>query len=623
MVKVVVSSDAVQSKFKVRDLLALQSPQRSYLSPLSVIAHIDINAFFAQAEQIRLGLSRQDAVVCVQWSSIIAVSYAAREYGISRMDSIESAKLKCDKLVPVHTAVFKKGENFWRYHDEDKDPPSPINHKVSLDPYRRESRKIMKIFKKNCDLVEKASVDESFMDLGRLVIDRILQLIPSLRQQLDKMDKQDLLPSLPSDLNFEAHGFIVGYDDQSEIQISDWDDFVVLLGSSITSEIRAEIESELGYTTSCGVAKVKTVSKLASGFKKPDNQTIVLNSQIPNFVSNFDFTDFWSMGGKTGEYIKTKLSPPDSENIGYIRDNYDMGELEEYLEDKQLAEKLYLMVRGEYAAPLSERILVKSMNSNKNIRGNSGSSLQDASEWIKVFAADLFQRLVESEDENGYRTRAKTISLKFVSKKSGQTHSKQSSLPLVPREEMEETLYKYGVNLLKILGSQFGDIYPLINLNMTISNFEVVDNNSTSIMGFVKKTDVFPTGFASQLTKSNVQPKPSVVAPVPDKERAYEELGDGKFKCTKCGNEVEDTVEHTDFHYAIEISQKLNGSESLSSDLQKFTSSKVSYGELLLKSRSPPTSVGSSSKRTRKSTTTIKNTDKRNKLDKRQTKLPF
>lgn len=107
--------------------------KKAYESPLAVICHIDLNAFFAQCEQLRLGLSEKDPVVCVQWNTLIAVSYAARDYGITRMDRLEQAKIKCPNLIAAHTAVFKKGEPLWKYVDY---LPSPVNHKVSLDPYR-------------------------------------------------------------------------------------------------------------------------------------------------------------------------------------------------------------------------------------------------------------------------------------------------------------------------------------------------------------------------------------------------------------------------------------------------------------------------------------------------------
>lgn len=623
------NNNSTHSNFKVKHLLDLNNPLKSYHSPLAVIAHIDVNAFFAQVEQLRLGLSTDDAVVCVQWQSIIAVSYKAREYGISRMDTLETAKLKCPVLKPIHTAVFRKGENFWRYHDDDEHFPDPKHHKVSLDPYRRESRKIINIFKKNCDLVEKASVDESFMDFGRLIIQKIFKMLPDLQQDILKLDKDHYLPLIPKDFQLETFGEIIpsDFDNNDEFIINDWDDVFMIIGSIIAFDIRKQVQDELGYTTSAGVGRVKTIAKLASGFMKPDNQTIVRNSSINNSLKIFDFTDFWSMGGKTGDFIKEKLSPPFEDSIKFIRENYDIHELQDYLIDKQLAEKLYKMIRGEYYSPLSERIVLKSMNSNKNIRGvDSVTKLDDAIKWIKVFAADLFQRLVETDDENGYRTRPKTISIHFRSIKDFKTpHSKQSTLPIVPKEELESTLYKYGVNLLKMSESQYGKIYPLQNINMTISNFEIVDNNSSnSILNFTKKGNVDDL-FAKQIEekefakqtqqqKGNDQVKqesPKVESPGPPEQ--FQLLDNGLFKCLKCNQEINDQIEHIDFHYAIELTEALNGSNSLSSDLQKFSNNSKSYGEKRLNSKKREVS--------KKSNKLDQN--KKTKFDKSQSKLPF
>ena len=64
---------------------------------------------FAQVEQIRLNLTDQDPVVCAQWNSVIAVSYASRKFGITRMDTIASCKSKCPNVIIAHAAVYKKG----------------------------------------------------------------------------------------------------------------------------------------------------------------------------------------------------------------------------------------------------------------------------------------------------------------------------------------------------------------------------------------------------------------------------------------------------------------------------------------------------------------------------------
>lgn len=44
-------------------------------NPLRVIALCDIDAAYAQFEQVRLGLSPDIPLICAQWQSLIAVNY--------------------------------------------------------------------------------------------------------------------------------------------------------------------------------------------------------------------------------------------------------------------------------------------------------------------------------------------------------------------------------------------------------------------------------------------------------------------------------------------------------------------------------------------------------------------
>lgn len=84
-------------------------------------------------------------LVVRQWDALIAVNYPARAYGISRMDRITSALQRCPHLRVVHVATFDPSV-------PDAKPtytenPNSETHKISLDYYRKESKKIMDIFK--------------------------------------------------------------------------------------------------------------------------------------------------------------------------------------------------------------------------------------------------------------------------------------------------------------------------------------------------------------------------------------------------------------------------------------------------------------------------------------------
>ena len=103
-----------------------------------------------------------------------------------------AARAKCPDIVFAHVATFLKGDTAWAYHEN----PRKATHKVSLDPYRRESRKIFGIFKEHCRVVEKASIDETYLDLGEVVYKRLLELFPELRE--DKLKPGAPLPEPPT-----------------------------------------------------------------------------------------------------------------------------------------------------------------------------------------------------------------------------------------------------------------------------------------------------------------------------------------------------------------------------------------------------------------------------------------
>ncbi len=111
--------------------------------PLRVIALCDSDAFYAACEQVRLGIDPALPLVVLQWDSLIAVNYPARKFGISRMDKVRDAKKRCPNLVVVHVATYREGEAEPGYWEN----PDTRTHKVSLDHYRRESMKIIQLFK--------------------------------------------------------------------------------------------------------------------------------------------------------------------------------------------------------------------------------------------------------------------------------------------------------------------------------------------------------------------------------------------------------------------------------------------------------------------------------------------
>jgi len=70
----------------------------------------------------------------------------------------------------------------------------------------------------------------------------------------------------------------------------DWDDICLAIAAEIVADIRKQVRTELKYTCSAGIARNKMLAKLASGYKKPNNQTIVRARAINRFLSGIKFT---------------------------------------------------------------------------------------------------------------------------------------------------------------------------------------------------------------------------------------------------------------------------------------------------------------------------------------------
>lgn len=102
--------------------------------PLRTVALVDCNAFYANCEQVRLGLDPETPLVVLQWGMLIAVNYPARKFGISRMDKLDDARKRCPNLVVIHVATYAQGESEPKYWDS----PDIKTHKVRRYPSQKQ-----------------------------------------------------------------------------------------------------------------------------------------------------------------------------------------------------------------------------------------------------------------------------------------------------------------------------------------------------------------------------------------------------------------------------------------------------------------------------------------------------
>jgi len=399
---------------------------------------------------------------------------------------VTEAKKLCPDLIAQHVATWREGDEKWSYR------PDAAEHvatdKVSLDPYRLESRRIMTVIKEHlpADLqkVEKASIDEVFMDLSAHVHSILLERFPELANPPPYDDPAEQLP-MPtvSALDWQADALVDLDDEHGEFTDPDWDDVVILIGSEIVRGVRAAIKDKLHYTTSGGVARNKLLSKLGSAYKKPNQQTVIRNRAIGKFLSGFKFTKIRNLGGKLGEEISRAFNTEEVSDLLAV----PVEQLKLKLGD-DTGTWVFNTVRGIDNSEVNSRTQIKSMLSAKSFRP-SITSLEQATKWLRIFAADIFSRLVE-EGMLENRRRPRTINLHF--RHGTQTRSRQSPLPQRPqgRPLDEESLFELAKALLgQIIALEGNAVWPCSNISLSVGGFEDGITGNMGIGAFLLKGD--------------------------------------------------------------------------------------------------------------------------------------
>lgn len=475
--------------FKHLNSLAHSSPT----SPLRCIALIDYDAFYAQCEQVRLNITDDQPLAVQQWQGLIAINYPARAYGLTRHVTITEAKLKCPHIVIQHVATWREGDDKWAYR------PDAFEHihtdKVSLDPYRLESRRSLALIKEilpapPVQRVEKASIDEVFLDLSAQIYGVLLERYPELRHA-PYDDPSELLPVPPSTaLNWEADGLVDLDEAETEDDDPDWDDVVMNIGSEIVREVRRVIKEKLKYTCSAGIARNKMMAKLGAGHKKPNQQTIVRNRAVQHFLSGYKFTKIRNLGGKLGDQIVEAF---DTDQVSELL-NVPLDQLKSKLGD-DTGTWVYAIIRGDDTSEVNSRTQIKSMLSAKSFRPTI-NSFDQCTKWLRIFVNDIYARLVEEGVVENKR-RPKTMNLHH--RQSGQMRSRQAVIPGGRKIDVE-MLFDLARTLLQQVIAE-GKAWPCANLSLSVGGFEDGVTGNRSMNSFlVRGEEAKAIGAASRDT---------------------------------------------------------------------------------------------------------------------------
>lgn len=489
----------------------LHSHNLGVRDPLRVIALCDSDAFYAACEQVRLGIDPEKPLVVLQWQALIAVNYPARKYGISRMDNVNDAKKRCPHLEVVHVATYKEGEAEPGYWEN----PDTLTHKVSLDYYRRESWKIYHMFKEGLPTgeVEKASIDEAFIDFTKPVREEILRRYPYLAEvPPDAPQGKDTPLPPPPPISWEGLGTVIpvnpppkdadekkehpedGDDDAQDVQgenddlqgmweddaSTTWHDVALSIAAELMGRIRHDIYTKLGYSTSAGIARNKFLAKLTASYKKPNNQSILRNAAIPNYLRPLPFQKIRFLGGKLGKALAEEY------DVSTVGDLLTVS-LEEF--QRRFGEEsiwVWEILRGIDRSEVKEKPpITKSMLASKNLPQPIVKASQ-GHHWIRVLAAELALRLREAR-ESIPALWPKSLVL-HVRQGYDAFRSKQAPFPFT-REITVDYIATAGDKLWKELMGPDSRTAPMkiTNVQLSFSGIESMETGQRRIEGFLQK----------------------------------------------------------------------------------------------------------------------------------------
>ncbi|KAK5732435.1 N-acetyltransferase eso1 [Elasticomyces elasticus] len=550
------------SRFTRRDLCLMgrSSPK----SPLRVIALIDFDAFYAQCETVRLDLPPTEPLAVQQWNAIIALNYAAREYGLKRGVSVDDAKARCPHLRLQHVATWREGDTDWAYR------PDVVQHmrtdKAALEPYRMESRKALDLVVRSlpqASKVEKASIDEMFVDLSSKVYSVLIERYPCLSVPMQDSDDDSLPPPPLDELDWEGDHVLGDH----PLRL-DWDDVAFSIAASIVRGLRNNILETLRYTTSAGIGPNKTLAKLGAGYRKPNQQTVITPYAAPDFLSSLKYRKIRGLGRQLGEKVEAHFHGTTVADLLPV----PLKDMQSKL-GSETGLWVHNVIRGSEHSEVTARVQIQTMLSQKTFLP-SVDGIQQASKWLRIFAAELYARVLEL-DTPTVRRRPQTLAVNHhVNGRFGPTRSQQTVVP-GGANFSADLLYTIAFDKLRDIASEEPS-WPCAALGVSLFNFAELETQSASIKSFFspQSQDSFAGShhgctkrrLSDVLSVSGVKKRLTEVSQPTETDSnaehshaAYEpDVPTDTYLCPSCSKIIAalEVLEHLDWHVAIELQAK-------------------------------------------------------------------
>ncbi|KAH8294127.1 hypothetical protein KR054_008663 [Drosophila jambulina] len=454
---------------------------RSHVSMQSkydrVVLLVDMDCFFCQVEEKQQPEYRNRPLAVVQYNpwrggGIIAVNYAARAKGVTRHMRGDEAKDLCPDIVLCQV-------------------PN-IREKADTSKYRDAGKEVANVLQRFTTLLERASVDEAYLDITETVNLRMKQMqsgafalkpqelvntyavgYSNIGDYVNKITNRFANPYI------DDERFALSYD-QNDLPAVRQSDIRLLIGASVAGEVRAAVKKETGYECSAGIAHNKILAKLAAGLNKPNKQTVLPLAEIPGLFDALPVGKIKGLGGKFGEVVCETMG---IKFLGQIV-KFTEAELQRKFDEKN-GSWLFNISRGIDLEAVTPRFYSKSIGCCKKFPGrNNITGLKTLQHWLGELSSEINDRLEKDFIENNRK--AKQMVVQYVQDIDGEEVASSRSTAL--KDYDQDSLAKYALDLIKANTKTFlraGSEAALNNaikfLGISVGKFETVSNGQNKL----------------------------------------------------------------------------------------------------------------------------------------------
>ncbi|MES1904309.1 MAG: hypothetical protein MHPSP_000113 [Paramarteilia canceri] len=421
-----------------------------------------------------------------------------------------------------------------------------INGKSDLTIFRRSSQEIFDIIANRFSLIERASIDEAYIDLTN-EIEGIL-------------NKEHFLLNLKSTLICKEKEPI----SLSAKQISEMktEDKKYLFGAYLIEKCRQEIFEKSSFTCSAGISVNKTMAKIICSFNKPNMQTVVFGNLVGKIMQNIPLHKVRGLGGKFGREVSDKLGV---ELMGDIVERFSLKGLQEKF-GYQTGNWLYDLSLGRDDEIVLNRTVSKSIGCSKNFPGNS--MLKKNSEvirWIGLMCEEIEGRLKSEKESNKSKTQSKSMQISGSSIKELENKSIKALKSLMRVDstgQCDKPVTNIGISCTKLENEQADNV----EITKYFNNASQKSCNQSSSGNFSEESQMKLSGFersyeesffTTEITQSEHEDEFLISL-----ETECESKEVKKTICNQCQQEVEESAwqVHEDFHFAqaVEIEEMMH-----------------------------------------------------------------